>query len=106
MFLKVAQVLLLAVLCSRMAVLLISSPTVSLKRRHLFIINQKLENCCWESRDGGGVHRNLKLFIRKVLNALKSTEMSEIHPSTSITVQIQMQPPLLLSGSINYIKLN
>lgn len=30
MFLNVAQVLLLAVLCSRMAVLLISSPTVSL----------------------------------------------------------------------------
>lgn len=30
MFLKVAQVLLLDVLCSRMAVLLISSPTLSL----------------------------------------------------------------------------
>lgn len=49
-----------------------------------------------------------KLFVRQVLNALKSTEMSSVKPIpvSPPLIQRQTQPPLLLSGSMNYIKLN
>lgn len=47
-FLKVAHVLLLVVLCSKMAVLLISSPTFSLKKKKS--LGEEISSCPWTTR--------------------------------------------------------